>query len=203
MSKTKALGSPVVFVFFIASLLLAIGFLGPKLRRTHYIYTSAADVASSRSQFPTNQKLTLLKAGKLSGDVSLSQILDAHPGGIILNFWATWCPPCIEELPSLELLARQLDAKHDGSLPSVVAVSVDEKAQDVFGLMKTLDFHSSLQILHDKDGAFARSVGTTRFPETYLIASSGEVLYKWVGPQNWVSTEVIERLASLRKSGQR
>ena len=203
MISAKALVRPVVFVPLAFLVFALIGYAGPRLKRKHFVYTSAGDISSSRSIFPLNQKLTLLKPDRVSGAVLLSALAKNHPGGLILNFWATWCPPCVEELPSLELLARQLDARKDSYLPQIVAISVDEKPQDVFGFFRTLDFHSSLQLVHDKDGMFARSIGTVRFPETYWVNPSGAVLYKWVGPQNWVSADILERIALFHKVDKR
>ena len=197
---TKSLARPVVFVPVFVLILAAAGYLGPKLNRRRFTYTASGDSPQAvRSFFPLDRKLPQLTRDRVGGETTLKALLDGQPGGLIVNFWATWCPPCVEELPSLDLLARQLGKSPDKNLPRLVAISVDDKATDVFNFYKTLDYSVSLTTLHDKEGELARSVGTTRFPETYWIGPDGTVLHKWIGPQNWVAAEVLDRIAALRR----
>jgi thiol-disulfide isomerase/thioredoxin len=192
---TKSLARPVVFVPLFVLLLALIGFLGSSLSRHHYSYSKATETGSVQAYFPIDQKLPRITDKGIGPETSIAEMLGSRPGGLIVNFWATWCPPCVEELPSLELLQRQLEARHNPALPTVLAISVDQKPQDVLDFYRTLDFKPSLPQLFDKEGTLARSVGTVQFPETYWIAKNGAVVYKWVGPENWVSVDVIDRLA--------
>lgn len=133
-----------------------------------------------------------LSIANTKSKTTLREILAAHPAGILVNFWATWCAPCLEELPSMELLNRYLNKK---DLPILVTVSEDEKMEAIPELFKTLDFKPTFIALHDPDGELVRAIGTDKFPETYWISSKGEILYKWVGPQNWMSQEVLQVFA--------
>lgn len=121
---------------------------------------------------------------------SLAALVEDHRT-LIINFWATWCPPCIEELPSLEYLHRRLRINSSTQLPILVTISVDEQPKEVVQLFSTLDFEPTLIVLSDPNGYFSRSLGTLKFPETYWIDSSGRILHKWIGPQNWLSAEVL------------
>lgn len=123
--------------------------------------------------------------------ITLRELTKKNPKGILVNFWATWCPPCIQEMPSLEYFHRKITA----NLPQLITVSVDEKPQDVFALFQTLDYPISLTVLHDPLGELSRRVGTSKFPETYWINSIGEIKYKWAGPQNWLGPDVLNVLA--------
>ncbi len=114
---------------------------------------------------------------------------------LLINFWASWCSPCLEELPSLDFLARQLESLNDPKLPRLVTISVDETAAPIFQLFKTLPFTPRFPVLHDAKAEVAQQLGTTRFPETYLIDKTGKVLQLWVGPQDWLSAPVLERLS--------
>lgn len=124
-------------------------------------------------------------------EVSFGDLAASSPNGILVNFWATWCPPCLDELPSLDFLNRQLSRLPKSKVPILVTVSVDEEGADVTGLFETLDFSPTLLVLHDPAGYFSASYGTTRFPETYWIAPDGSIRFKWIGPQNWLSEEVL------------
>lgn len=116
--------------------------------------------------------------------------------GVIINFWATWCPPCLEELPSLEMLERQL-RKEKEILPRLVTVSVDESVGHIATLFQGLDFSPSFLILFDTDANLSRSVGTTKFPETYWVGKDGTILHKWIGPQNWLDAGVLNKIRQL------
>jgi thiol-disulfide isomerase/thioredoxin len=108
---------------------------------------------------------------------------------VVLNFWASWCAPCIEELPSLEELQRELPQVE------VVAVSTDE---DAVAYQRFLTEHSvSLLTVRDADQRSNAMYGTFRFPETYVIDKSGIIRRKFIGPQEWTSPEIVGYLKKL------
>lgn len=125
--------------------------------------------------------------------MSLKKLFDIK-NQLLINFWATWCPPCIEEFPSLDYLSRRLLAKKNNASVLLVAISVDENVEEVSELLRTLDFKPSFLILRDEKGSFAKSLGTVKFPETFLAEASGQVLHRWIGPQNWLSEQALELL---------
>ena len=110
---------------------------------------------------------------------------------VVLNFWATWCPPCIDEMPSLQKLHDVLDAKG----LSVVAVSVDERFDDIVKFVETFDL--TFTIPHDEGMKVSRSYQTFKYPETYLIGRDGRVKSKVVGGRDWVAPSVIRDLVAL------
>lgn len=108
--------------------------------------------------------------------VSLSDLADRT---VVVNFWATWCPPCIEEMPSLRRLASSFEGRSDVEL---VAISTDDDwgpVRDFFA-----DAPPNFTVLLDPGGAVARQYGTTKFPETYLI-QRGQVRGFVQGPRAW------------------
>lgn len=132
--------------------------------------------------------------------ISLEEILKHEArisGKFIVNFWATWCDPCIEEIPSLGALADQLQFHPNKSLPLLLTISVDESAETVRKFEKTFDHGLPFLVLHDPGGNFSKQLGIFRFPETFLIDAKGKILQKWIGPQDWLSLEVLQ---FLRKS---
>lgn len=190
MSQTKAtiLGFSLIIVFFAAL------FFTPKvLERTRFKMDFTGWPAARSDRFPVERKLEALRFnGKAGAKLSLND-LPKNELGYIVHFWATWCPPCIEELPSVELMHRQFE-KVTVAHPTLVTISVDEKADDVTKFLKTLGTETQFTILFDPEAETAKALGTTRFPESYWIRPDGTVRHKWVGPQNWSSREVLSLL---------
>jgi peroxiredoxin len=111
---------------------------------------------------------------------------------VVLNFWATWCPPCVAEMPSLERLQRALAAQG----LSVVAVSTD---RDEAALERFVAEHAlTLRVLHDPGGRVAASAyHVTGYPETFVIDRAGRILQHVVGPAEWDSPEWQSRFRGL------
>ena len=109
---------------------------------------------------------------------------------VVLNFWATWCPPCIEEMPSL--VAMQAKMK-DRVTVLAVSTDVNESAYHRF-----LQEHN-IRLLTVRDGAQKSSglYGTFGFPETYIIDANGMLRRKFIGPVDWLKPEIIDYLQKL------
>lgn len=111
---------------------------------------------------------------------------------VLLNFWATWCPPCREEIPSMMRLNQAMQGKPF----QMLAVSIDEGGKDaVEAFFKKESFF--LPTLLDSDGKVARRYGTTGVPETFVIDSKGVILKKVIGPIDWGSAEVVGALEEM------
>jgi peroxiredoxin len=110
---------------------------------------------------------------------------------VVLNFWATWCAPCIEELPSLMELQRRMPEV------AIVAISTDE---DTAAYKQFLSEHSiQLRTINDSAQKVNPMYGTFRYPETYVIDRRGVLRRKFIGPQTWTSPEIMEYLAKLER----
>jgi len=110
---------------------------------------------------------------------------------IVLNFWATWCPPCVEEMPSLGAMQSQMQPRG----VQVLAVSIDE---DGAAYHRFLQEHN-IRFLTVRDPAQSSSAlyGTRGWPETYIIDRRGIVRRKFIGPINWTDPEILEYLQTL------
>jgi cytochrome c biogenesis protein CcmG/thiol:disulfide interchange protein DsbE len=110
---------------------------------------------------------------------------------VVLNFWATWCPPCIEEMPSLVQMQERMKSK--GVTVLAVSIDVDENAYREF-----LKQHGvNLLTVRDPDEKTPTLYGTHMWPETYIIDRNGIVRRKFIGAVDWTEPEVIEFIGKL------
>jgi thiol-disulfide isomerase/thioredoxin len=107
----------------------------------------------------------------------------------LVHFWATWCPPCIEEVPALERLSRDLSGRGDFAV-LMIAVS-DEPGKVAAFLGPAADM-----VLFDPKWEVANRYGTRQLPETYLVVR-GRVLEKFVGSTDWDDPGIRRRIAAL------
>lgn len=121
--------------------------------------------------------------------------LDSLKGKVVvLNFWATWCPPCREEIPSMMALNKAMAGKPF----QMVCVSVDEGGkQAVTEFFKNTGF--SLPVYFDFTGQAAATYGITGVPETFVIDKNGIIVKKVIGGLDWNSPEVVAFLKGLLK----
>jgi peroxiredoxin len=111
---------------------------------------------------------------------------------VLLNFWATWCPPCQEEIPSMIRLNQAMQGKDF----QMLAVSIDEGGKDaVEAFFKKGG--ATLPALLDTEGTTAKRYGTTGVPETFVIDSKGVILKKVIGQMDWSSPEVLAFLEEI------
>jgi cytochrome c biogenesis protein CcmG, thiol:disulfide interchange protein DsbE len=118
--------------------------------------------------------------------------LDDFKGKIVvLNFWATWCPPCIDEMPSLIQMQQRMQARG----VTVLAVSVDADAGNYHRFLK--DHNVTLLTVRDADQKSNNLYGTFKFPETYIIDRNGVVRRKFIGPVDWNQPDILDYLNKL------
>ena len=121
-------------------------------------------------------------------EVSLSQLRGKV---VLVNFWATWCPPCLDEMPSMQQLQRRMANKPF----DLLALSVDNSWEPVNRFMKDNGF--TLPVYADFDKRISTLYGTHMWPETYIVDKKGKIAYKVVGPKDWTSPEVLKFLDVL------
>jgi cytochrome c biogenesis protein CcmG/thiol:disulfide interchange protein DsbE len=108
---------------------------------------------------------------------------------VLLNFWATWCAPCIEEMPSL------LELHHDQPSLVILAVSADDDPNAYSSFLTRR--HVDLITVRDPSESAARLYHSDMWPETYLIDRNGIIRRKFIGPQDWTSPEILTYLKNL------
>jgi cytochrome c biogenesis protein CcmG/thiol:disulfide interchange protein DsbE len=108
---------------------------------------------------------------------------------VVLNFWASWCAPCIEEMPSLEALHHEL--------PQIQIVAVDSDEDFTQYQNYVVQHHVDLMTVFDQKQASNALYGSFRFPETYIIDKQGVVRRKLIGVQEFTSPDFIKYLQQL------
>jgi len=141
---------------------------------------------------------TIVNAGDKAPDFTITtdsgRTVTVHDFGgklLLLNFWATWCPPCIEEIPGLNALAKQLGPK--GLVILGVSVDKDEQKYKDFLARSPLAYPTA----HDPEEKINLKYGTIQYPESYLIDRSGKVVEKFISSQPWDSQQMIEHVNSM------
>jgi peroxiredoxin len=114
---------------------------------------------------------------------------------ILLNFWATWCPPCREEVPSLAKLANAMT----NSNFQMITVAIDKEGRKA---VEEYFLHAGvlLTTLLDSDGAVGKTYGITGVPETFIIDKNGLIRKKVIGPIDWSEPDTIQYLRDLANS---
>jgi len=135
--------------------------------------------------------------GKVAPDFSVQDsdhkvsLRDFRGKIVVLNFWATWCPPCVEEMPSLV----QMDQRLKGKGIAVLGVSIDVDADAYHRFLK--DYKVGFVTVRDPEQKSATLYGTHGWPETYIIDRNGIVRRKFIGPVDWSQPEIVEFLTKL------
>ena len=128
----------------------------------------------------------------LSGE---NRSLSSYRGRVImLNFWATWCPPCVQEMPSMENLYRRF--KDQGL--EILAVNVGENQSTVQNFINRYRF--TYPIPMDRNSRISRQYGLRYFPTTYIIDRSGQVISMTVGFKQWDTPQMISAFEALLSS---
>ena len=161
-----------------------------------FVYLFYKGVAQQDRGIGEGQAAPLVSVTTATGEaVSLASLQGKV---VLLHFWATWCGPCKDELPTLEAFMATLKDN-----PAFVPLLVSE---DLGGAADTEPFRKRYGIQaafhYDPDAKAADAFGSSRIPETYLIRRSGTVVKKWTGPVNWadpaVAAVVKDTLLSIK-----
>lgn len=119
-------------------------------------------------------------------DGKLHKLSDYRGKVVFLNFWATWCPPCRAEIPSMERLNEVLGSKDFVML----AVNTDEEVKDLEAFVK--ETPHNFTVLSDADGKIQKLYRVDKFPETFVIDRQGRIVEHIVGARDWSSTEALK-----------
>lgn len=169
----------VVLVFVIVSLYLGFG----SSTRPNYQPVKVADVGDTAPDFQLEDS-----AGN---QVSLA----ALRGKVVLvNFWATWCPPCRAEMPSMEKLQEAMS----GDDFVMLAINVEENGRTVVPAFLEKSPHT-FSVLYDDQGIVQKRYGVYKFPESFVIRKDGVIDDKIIGAIDWAHPETVAYFKELAK----
>jgi cytochrome c biogenesis protein CcmG/thiol:disulfide interchange protein DsbE len=141
-------------------------------------------------------------AGRTAQDFSLEiagkpkHLTDYKGQVVILNFWATWCPPCVEETPALNRLQKYIESRNGVILG--VAADEDPAAYEKFLGDQGVVFPTYRDpSTKDNHSPIAQSYGTSMYPETYVIDRHGKIARKFIGFQQWDSPDMLSYFDSI------
>ncbi|HMK66103.1 MAG TPA: TlpA disulfide reductase family protein [Thermodesulfobacteriota bacterium] len=131
------------------------------------------------------------RIGEAAPDFRLSALggksvsLSDYKGKVVfLNIWASWCPPCREEMPSMEALYNKLK----GMPFEMIAVSIDQSGEETVGSFAA-QFGLTFPVLLDPESKTYRLYGLTGVPETFIVDKNGVIIQKIIGPQDWMNKQ--------------
>lgn len=140
----------------------------------------------------------VVKAGDKAPDFKITTddgrtVTRANFGGkvLVLNFWASWCAPCVNEAPSLEAFERQMGPQ--GVVVLGVSIDTNEKRYRQF----LERFRITFPTARDPEANLSASYGTFLIPETYVIDSTGRVRLKIISDQNWMDPDFVTRVKAM------
>jgi peroxiredoxin len=156
---------------------------------------------STSGSRPSSELVKAVAVGDVAPDFKLEDtkgnpvsLSDFRGKVVLINLWATWCPPCIAEMPSMERLQEVMA----GDDFVILAVNTEENGRSVVPefLEKT---RYTFPILYDDKGVVQKLYGVFKFPESFIILKDGTVAEKIIGPLDWSSLETIAYFQGLTK----
>lgn len=110
---------------------------------------------------------------------------------VLVNFWATWCEPCVAEMPSLQRLRERLGTERF----EVLGVNFREGPARIDAFVKKAGI--AFPVVRDTDGAVARAWGARVFPSSYVVDPEGRIRYVLTGEADWTRAELVSTIAAL------
>jgi peroxiredoxin len=126
-------------------------------------------------------------------DDEIYRLRDYRGRVVVINFWATWCPPCRKEMPSMQ---RAWERWREHGI-ELLAVNVGEGEDEVFAF--AAEYELEFPVLLDPSGRLVRRWGAVGLPSTFVVDPEGRVVYRATGEREWDSEEIFDLLRALAR----
>jgi len=127
----------------------------------------------------------------------LHRLSDQKGKVVLVNFWATWCPPCRKEMPSMQRAWDKLKKENF----TMYAVNVGEDGDTVFGFTFAMDVELTFPILLDRDGKTVQEWPVLGLPTTFIVDADGRIAYSAVGGREWDEPALMQQIRALIQDG--
>lgn len=158
-------------------------------------------LGSASSSRPSYEPVKLVALGDAAPDFQLEDttgkkvsLSDLRGKVVLVNFWATWCPPCRAEMPSMDKLNQAMA----GEDFVILAINVEENARAVVPAFLEKSPHT-FSVLYDDQGVVQKLYGVYKFPESFVIRKDGTVDDKVIGAIDWAHPDTIAYFKGLAK----
>ena len=149
--------------------------------------------ATAQVLTPLTEPRAAPELGRVALDGREYGLADFEGRVILVNFWATWCPPCRKEMPALERLAQHFQ----GDAFDVVGVNVGESVARIQGFLQSLPVPPSFPMLLDSDGSVSQEWGARVVPTTWVVDRNGDIVLGAVGEVDFDSPQLRGQIQAL------
>jgi thiol-disulfide isomerase/thioredoxin len=156
-------------------------------------YSYAQSIELGHKASPLKTQIPAKDFSLSDTDENTHKLSDLRGKVIVVNFWAVWCPPCREEMPSLERLRRKLADK----AVAILAINQGEDAEEILSYLWGLDPVPEFPILLDSDMKVSSSWGVTGLPTTYIVDKKGNIVYRMIGGREFDHPEIVKVIEKL------
>ena len=165
------------------------------------VYTLMLLTASTQAAAPA-QTMAPVAERPAAPDFTLKDIegkprrLSENRGKVVLvNFWATWCPPCRREMPSMQRAWMQLKGENF----EMFAVNVGEDEDTIFGFTFATGSELTFPILLDRDAQVIKAWPVIALPTSFVVDPQGRIVYRAVGGREWDDPELLQKIRTLMR----
>jgi peroxiredoxin len=151
----------------------------------------AASASARNTLLPWSEPADAPPIELLRTDGSRFALSDLRGKVVLVNFWATWCEPCVAEMPSLQRLREQIGAERF----EVLGVNHKEGPARIDAFVRKVGI--TFPVVRDTDGAVSRAWGTRVFPSSYVVDSRGRIRYLLTGEADWTNPALVSTISAL------